>query len=298
MDTSTGTGAAPPQVVADPTLVRAILADPGYTVPDPGSGAPPRTMHWLRQNVARFSNGTDHARRRELAEDLLRPLDAVWLRAAARDQTSAVIDEAGRRPFDVMARVARRVPGLVLAAALGCTDPELVIGHLAPAAAVYQPGPTDPRTADGSVARLAELMPSGPDEQVAARIGLLIQAYDATAGLIGNAVVAGIRAGRPVPAAELVAQALRADPPARLTRRVTPSGEAIALDLTGAGDDPAGHLAFGSGQRTCPGAAHAIALAEGAVQPLLARCLWTGAAIGYPEPSALRTPERLELAER
>jgi cytochrome P450 len=297
MDTSTGPSSAP-RVVADPALVRDILADPGYTVPDPGCGAPPRTMHWLRQNVARFSNGTDHARRRELAESLLRPLDPARLRTAARDQTSAVIDEAGRGPFNVMARVARRVPGLVLAAALGCADPELLIGHLGPVAAVYQPGPADPRTADGSVARLAELLPGGPDELLAARIGLLIQAYDATAGLIGNAVVAGIRARRPLPAAELVAQTLRADPPARATRRVTPSGETIAVDLTVAGDDPAGHLAFGYGQRLCPGSAHAVALAEGAVQPLLARCRWTGAAISYPEPPALRAPGRLELAER
>ena len=293
MDTSTG-----PQVVADPALVRAILDEPGYTVPDPGCGAPPRTMHWLRQNVARFSHGPDHARRRELAESMLRPLDPVRLRAAARDQTSAVIDEAGRCPFDVMARVARRVPGLVLAAALGSADPELLIGHLAPMAAVYQPGPADPATADGSVTRLAELLPGGPDELMAARIGLLIQAYDATAGLIGNAAVAGIRAGRTGPAADLVAQALRADPPARATRRVTPAGETIALDLTVAGDDPAGHLAFGYGQRLCPGSAHAVALAEGAVQPLLERCRWTGAAISYPEPPALRAPEHLEMAGR
>ena len=293
MDTSTG-----PQVVAGPALVRAILDEPGYTMPDPGSGATPRTMHWLRQNVARFSNGADHARRRELAESLLRSLDPARLRAAARDQASAVIDEAGRRPFDVMARVARRVPGLVLAAALGSADPELLIGHLAPVAALYQPGPADPRAADGSVAGLADLLPGGPDEQVAARIGLLIQAYDATAGLIGNAVVAGIRAGRLGPAAELVSQALRADPPVRFTRRVTPSGQTITLDLTVAGDDPAGHLAFGYGPRICPGAGHAMALAEGAVHPLLTRCRWTGAAIGYPEPSALRAPERLELAER
>ena len=297
MDTSTGPRPAP-RVVADPAAVRAILADPGYTVPDPGCGAPPRTMHWLRQNVARFSNGTDHARRRELAESLLRPLDPARLRAAARDQTSAVIDEAGRRPFNVMSQVARRVPGLVLAAALGCADPELLIGHLAPMAAVYQPGPADPATADGSVTRLAELLPGGPDELMAARIGLLIQAYDATAGLIGNAAVAGIRAGRTGPAADLVAQALRADPPARATRRVTPAGETIALDLTVAGDDPAGHLAFGYGQRLCPGSAHAVALAEGAVQPLLERCRWTGAAISYPEPPALRAPEHLEMAGR
>jgi cytochrome P450 len=283
-------------VVTDPAQVRAVLADPGYTVPDPGCGAPPRTMHWLRQSVARFSNGTDHARRRELAESLLRPLDPVRLRAAARDQTSAVIDEAGGRPFDVMVRVARRVPGLVLAAALGCADPELVIGQLAPVAAVYQPGPTDPRTADGSVARLAELMSGGPDEQVAARIGLLIQAYDATAGLIGNAVAAGLRTAAGDPAA-LVQQTLRRDPPVLATRRVSPAGETITLDLASAGDDPSGHLEFGSGLRACPGAEQACALAEGAVGPLLARCRWTGAEITYPA-SGLRAPERLELAER
>src|SRR5271170_556038 len=243
MDTTTEAYPALPRIVADPALVRAILADPGYTVPDPGRGAPPGTMAWLRQNVVRLANGADHERRRELTEDLLRRLDPGRLRAAARDAAGAVIDGAGGRPFDVMALVARRVPGRVLAAALGATDPEQAAGQLAPVAAAYLPGMADRGTADGSVARLAGLLPGGPDEQVAARIGLLVQAYDATAGLIGNAVAAGIRAAVPRPAADLVAQVLRSDPPVRFTRRVTPSGETIALDLTAAGDDPAGHLA-------------------------------------------------------
>jgi hypothetical protein len=43
---------------------------------------------------------------------------------------------------------------------------------------------------------------------------------------------------------------------------------------------------------------HAIALAEGTAEPLLARCRWTGAEISYPGPPALRAPEHLELAER
>jgi cytochrome P450 len=79
---------------------------------------------------------------------------------------------------------------------------------------------------------------------------------------------------------------------------VTPSGETIALDLTAARDDPAGNLAFGSGPRACPGVAHARALAEGAAEPLLRRCRWTGSEISYPEPPALHVPARLELAER
>lgn len=292
MDTSTG-----PRVVADPAQIRAILADPAHTVPDPGTGAPAGTMAWLRQNVARLSNGADHERRRGLAEDLLRPLDPGVLRAKARRAASAIIDEAGRRPFDAMALVATRVPGLVLAAALGAPDPALAAAQLPAIAAAYLPGSRGNDDADGCVARLARQLPNGPDEQVAARIGLLIQACAATAGLIGNAVAAGIQRGRRVPAAELVAQVLRTDLPVRFTRRITPSGETIALDLTAAGGDPAGHLAFGYGPHACPGSAHAIALAEGAAEPLLARCRRTGADISYPDPPAPHVPERLELAE-
>jgi cytochrome P450 len=298
MDTSTGPHPAPPRVVAAPAQVRAILADPVCTVPHPGSGAPPATMAWLRQNVARLSNGADHARRRDLADDLLRPLDPGLLRAGASAATSAIIDRADGRPFDAMALVAGRVPGLVLSRALGACDPEKVIAELPPVAAAYLPGSPGNAEADGCVARLAGLLPPGPGEQVAARIGLLIQAYAATAGLIGNAVAAGIRSDHPVSADQLVARVLCTEPPVRFTRRVTPSGETIALDLTVAGGDPAGHLAFGYGEHACPGSAHAIALAEGAAGPLLARCRWTGAAISYPEPPALRAPERLELAGR
>jgi cytochrome P450 len=284
--------------VTDPGEIRAILGDPGYRVPDPGSGAPPGTMLWLRQAVARFSEGADHARRRSLAEHLLRPVHPGLLRARARKATIAVIDAAGTAPFDVMALVARRIPGLVLAGALGAADPEQVIGHLCPVAAAYLTGPADPAdpaAADGGVARLTELLPGGPGEEVAARIGLLIQAYDATAGLIGNAVVAGMRAPGPVTAAALVQQTLRHDPPVRVTRRVGPAGETIALDLAAAGNDPAGHLQFGSGPRACPGAAHACALAEGAVAAVLERCRRTGAETTYPPPPALHTPERLEV---
>jgi hypothetical protein len=138
-------------------------------------------------------------------------------------------------------------------------------------------------------------LPGGPDEEVAARIGLLIQGYDATAGLIGNAVAAGMRADARVPAAVLVDQIVRHDPPVLATRRVSPSGETITLSLASAGDDPAGHLEFGYGPRECPGAAHACALAEGAVEALLERCRPAGAESSYAAPPALHVPVRLEV---
>jgi cytochrome P450 len=55
-------------------------------------------------------------------------------------------------------------------------------------------------------------------------------------------------------------------------------------------------LEFGWGPHACPGADHARALAEGVIEPLLARCRWTGAEIRYPPPPALHVPERLEVA--
>jgi len=297
MDTSTQPQPTLPSVVADPAQVRRILADRAYTVPSPGTGAPPATMAWLRQSVARLSGGADHERRRELAAGLLRPLDPGLLRAGATRITSTIIAASGRRPFDAMAVVARRVPGLVLARALGAADPDLAVAQLPAVAAAYLPGSPGSADADDCVARLTRLLPAGPGEHVAARIGLLIQAYAATAGLIGNAVAAGISEDHPVPAAQLVARVMRGEPPVRFTQRVTPSGETVALDLTVAPDDPAGHLAFGYGEHACPGSAHAIALAEGTPGTLLARCRWTGAEISYPEPPALRAPDRLDLVE-
>ena len=326
--------ATPPAIVTDPARVRAILADPRYTVPDPGRGAPPGTQRWLRQNVARFSSGDDHARRRDLAEQLLRGLDPGLLRALAYHEASAVIDRAHGRPFDAVALVAKRVSGLVLAAALGAADPEQVTRELPGVAAAYLPGAADPQRSDGSVARLTELLPAGPAELVAARIGLLIQAYAATAGLIGTSVAVGLRADGGAPAADLVRETLLRHPPVLVTGRVGPDGETITLDLASASrdasdaprprddlnaqetrdpgdgrdrgdgddgrdarDDLAGSLAFGHGMHACPGAPQARALAEGAAEPLLARCRLADERITYPAPPAPQVPERLELTE-
>ena len=55
-------------------------------------------------------------------------------------------------------------------------------------------------------------------------------------------MAAGTGAAGHLSAAALVADTLRSNPPVLITRRVTPDGETIALDLTSARDDPAGHL--------------------------------------------------------
>jgi len=56
-------------VVASPDEVETALASPALTVPPPG--LPAGALRRLQARMARFCDGADHVRRRDLAEDLL-----------------------------------------------------------------------------------------------------------------------------------------------------------------------------------------------------------------------------------
>jgi hypothetical protein len=98
--------------------------------------------------------------------------------------------------------------------------------------------------ANEAVARLIEACGGTHDEDTAARIGVLVQAFAATAELVRTA------AERGGDGEDSVRAVLRDDPPVRFTRR----GGAL-VDLASAG------LPFGAGPHACPGREHAIALA-------------------------------------
>ena len=198
----------------------------------------------MRASVARFSNGPDHARRRSLAVDLLAGVDADSLRDKAFARTSQLV--SALVDFDVLAVIARPVPVGVLAEALGLPD---VSADVVPVAAAYHPHVTPDAEAETALGRLIAAC-GGPTELAAARIGLLVQACDATAGLIGNAVSAFL-AGKP---GELLA-----DPPVLSTRRRI-DGSDVSVPLAG--------TPFGAGPRACPGSRHALALATGVLQAL------------------------------
>lgn len=243
---------ATPMEVAGHADVVAVLADPRFAVP-PLPPADDGATARFRSAVARFSTGAAHRRRRRLVERDLAGLDPAALRTAARDAAAA-------------GAPARRVPVLVLAAALGLpgATPDLVTDL----AAAYHPGADADRVrrADAAVDRL--LRP-GYDEEAANRVGLLVQACDATAGLVDVALG---RLPSPLPTDALLAAVLRDEPPVRRTRRAAlvdvdlgggavPAGTVVSLDLTARGAD----LAFGAGPRPCPGREHALALAAGVV---------------------------------
>ncbi|GAA1313195.1 hypothetical protein Psi02_56710 [Planotetraspora silvatica] len=248
---------------------------------------------WLRGAVSRFSNGEEHARRRSRAIGLLSPISPTRLRADAFDLASADLASAdlsssgpssaepssagSSSPWssssgpaeavvvDVMARLARRVPVGVLATHLGIVPErrEEAVGAVTAMAAAYHPRPATARHgpgaderdehADRAVVVLADLLGHPEPERLAAVAALLIQACDATAGLIGNALDLLTRLPRAVvarwPAEAILTEALRHTPPVRLTRRVAtadtivggvlvPAGTVVVLDLASANRDP------------------------------------------------------------
>ncbi|MFC4590185.1 cytochrome P450 [Sphaerisporangium corydalis] len=293
----------PDLVVTGHAEVRAVLADPRFTVPPPPPGGTevPGTVAWLRGRVSRFSAGRSHERRRALVRADLDLTDPRALRVAARSEAAAVLERAGRGPVDVMSLLARAVPLRVLGGALGVADGHLdaLVAAVSAVAAAYHPGADAHRTAraDAAVDELLTLLGgdrsgnleddrsgdmeggrsgdleggrSGDLEVVANRIGTLVQACDATAGLIGNTLDAALRLPPGLSlrwsADALVAETLRLDPPVRSTRRLATEGAELAgrplapgtlvvLDLAAANRDP---RVFTAPHRFEPGRAESL----------------------------------------
>ncbi|MGW3959038.1 hypothetical protein ACWED2_04380 [Amycolatopsis sp. NPDC005003] len=236
-------------------------------VPPVPLDVPPGSVAWLRASVARFSNGADHVRRRALAVGLLASVDADSLRDKAFDRTRRIV--ADLEIVEVMAGIARPVPVGVLAEALGLPD---VWADVAGVAAAYHPHVAPGAAAEAALTRLVEAC-GGPTELAAARIGLLVQACDATAGLIGNGLFAALT-GKP------------AEQPVLATRRRI-GGEDVTVSLAG--------TPFGAGPRACPGPRHASALAAGVLEALTGFDLTEPETTWVPAPN-LRLPAVLRVA--
>lgn len=338
--TSTQAAAVGHTLVTGHALVRTALADARLVVPPAApataSDREQRTTAWLRAEAARFTDGEPHARRRAFVTDRLDGIAPDSLRAAARAATAAILN-ARPGPVDVMAELARRVPLRVVGAALGVgeTDLDGLVAAILRIAPAYQPGAPDDvvRRADAGVARAAAILDAGDDERTANLVAVLVQTCDATAGLIGNTAVAALPAGPGaegptypgVPAAALVHETLRLDPPVRGTRRRAaapvpelglPEGASVFLDFAGANRDPdvfadpdpdifdpsrgsTAHLTFGHGLHRCPGRDHALAIACGVLEPLLAGVRRRAdTPVTYEPHPVLRIPARLVVDPR
>jgi cytochrome P450 len=268
--------------------VRAVLGDPRFTVTPPGAGGRPGTLDWLRATAPRFSEGPAHTRRRMISLAQLDRLDPADLRREAAERTRRGLGA------DVMT-LARTIPAAVLGHGLGVADEDALVPAVAMAAAGYLVPQGEPGAADPAVALLAGLLGPGDEEPVAARIALLTQAYEAMANLVARAVVAARHLETRRPVAAIITETLRfaapvpamrrvADGTAALAGHVPAAGDLVVLDIAAANRDPSvftgpdrfdpdraaiPHLTFGAGRHRCPGAAHALALAEGMAEVLL-----------------------------
>jgi cytochrome P450 len=236
-----------------------VLADPRFTVAPPGPGGPPGTVAWLRASVSRFAEGPEHHARRALVEAELGRLDPAALSAAARDLALGELARCGRPGdrADVMSVLARRVPLAVLAAQLGLADPLRAAAAVTAVAACYFPGTGAGREpqADAETAWLVTALSPASPELTVARIAIMVQACDATAGLIGTALhllqdqaggdqlageswAAGVitAAAESWPTEALLAETLRRRPPASKLRRVASGPAEIGGQHVAAGD--------------------------------------------------------------
>ncbi|HLL68475.1 MAG TPA: hypothetical protein VK453_22580 [Micromonosporaceae bacterium] len=147
--------------ISEPDAALALLSDPAFVVPPVPAGS--AGIAWLRATVGRFSAGPAHQRRRALSIAIL---DAIPLKSV-------------------------RTPGhpvTILARAIGAD--ESVLALVQEVAQAYQPGTGDESRADAAVNALVAAFGGVFDEPTAARIGVLVQACDATALLIERADLA------------------------------------------------------------------------------------------------------------
>ncbi len=306
-------------IVSGAAAVATALASATLRVAPPPSRPGPAAE--LLARMARFSNGAEHELRRRLLVQLMPPAAelAPAVAASAREYLA-------RQPaeFDLMP-MARSLPAEVLAAAMGLPPDDaaraasltgLLCDGVTPRLPARQGSAKEgEHAADGAAAGLLALLAAagladGGSDELAAAASILFQARDATAGLIGLAVLANTAltdAG--LTPAERVEQVLRQDAPVQNTRRIaaeeTPLGAAVLpagapvwifLATAECGDPvPA---TFGTGPHGCPGAAQATTIAREIVT-VLDRQGWrpvAGQQIDWEPRPNVRVPRRLIVA--
>ncbi|MFF2276052.1 hypothetical protein [Agromyces sp. NPDC058126] len=264
-------------VIHDRADVARILHDPAWLVPEAEPGA--NAFERLRSGASRFVNGPVHDERRTSIESRLAELDPARL---ARDAGARA--RAARADGRDASEIARRIPVLTLAAALGVADGAAAPEDAATVAVPYAVGVVDDADAavvNAAAERLLCAVPAG--RRAALDAQLLVQAHAATGGLIA-AVLHRAAESPEATTGQLIDDVLRHAPPVVATRRVAPTnggetpgddGAAPLVELRLDGPDrdategsPARVLAFGAGPRRCPASPHAVAIAAAVVDAL------------------------------
>lgn len=327
-------------VAASAATVAEVLSHPDARVRPPGLPVPPALAGSpagdLFGRLVRMNDGPAHAALKAIVLRHLAGLDLRRVRVRAHALATALprmtdddAQEATRWMFslpvltvadllglplerDADGHVFTRVAGFVSTYAMAmsplATPAEVEAGAAAAQWLTRWAHACTPAAPVGSLlhALLRDTALAGIDTptMVANAVGLMIQACEATAGLIGNTLVHLGRAGPdsgpdtdPDKGADtLVAHVARHDPPVQNTRRFMAAdavvcgqrlrvGDAVLVLLAAAAHDDAQEdgpgaatrpWTFGAGRHGCPGDALAQVLAASTVQALLARGMQPG----------------------
>jgi cytochrome P450 len=311
-------------VAADAAAAAAVLAEPRLRVRPPGEPVPAAiagsAAGALFGRLVRMNEGAAHAAPKRALE---RALASVAPDAAAARTHRLAQRRLGRPP----AEWTFELPVTVVASLLGFEDDALpdVAAAVADFVACLSPLSTPPQLAAAAAAaerlveRLQALLQADRVDAgtmagqviaaarevgwadagaiVANLAGLLSQTYEATAGLIGNAIVAWQRAPQRAADRAFVDEVARHDAPVQNTRRfaaadvtigdqVIRAGDAVLVLIASANRDPALNaepdrfivdrpqrrlFTFGHACHACPGHALAATIAATALQALLER---------------------------
>jgi cytochrome P450 len=322
-----GTEAVTEILSSDLTRVR----PPAEPVPAAIAGAPAGDVF---KNLVRMNDGPRHATMKAAVGACLAAFDQARLTALARREAARLANDlAGtqrrgidRLSFALPVRVVAQMLGLPADIAATCADligdfvrclsplsgpDEIARSNQAAAALLSVLRDALQRKSHGGMAMHAERLSSlGIEESetvLANLVGFMSQTYEATAGLIGNTLVAMARnpavrrriAGDDALLHRVVEEVARHDPPIHNTKRFVAedgiiageamkAGDQILVVLAAANRDPAHwtrphqfnpdradrhSFTFGAGRHACPGQAIAIAIAVTGVQALVAHGL-------------------------
>lgn len=284
-------------VASGPYLVDQALRDPLLRVRPPAEPVPRALQGHGAGEVfsllVRMNDGEFHARHRPGVEAAVARFDADAVAHAAEAATRDLLPRCEANAL------LSAIPVQAMARLLGVPDAER--DRTVTWVHDFTQGITAGASAEAvgrADAAARALMEQGereglPRVRAANRIALMQQALDATAGLLGNAIVAAL-AGGDEDAHTLMARVARTDPAVHNTRRFAAADLELGGQRIAAGDGLVLVLVpsspFGAGAHACPGERIALQLAAAALQTLrlagpLARTF--GSVRGYrPLPNA------------
>lgn len=263
-------------VAASSEAVTAVLTSeicrvrpPAEPVPQPLLGSPAADIF---RHLVRMNDGPRHQALKPVITATLSALDA---RAEARRLAS----ELDPRPVNDFAF---RLPVYTVATLLGAPPDALptISRWMADFAPALAPGSTPEQVdrgkeAAGHLLSLFRSFLEADDAILANHIGFLFQAHDATAGLIGNTLLALARCPEPHgPLCQVIQDVLRDDPPVQNTRRFVAQDGLVAGQPMKEGDAilvllATANRAFGTGPHACPGETLATTIAQAGIEALL-----------------------------